>query len=223
MPGRTLAIGDIHGCDHALETLLQQLALTSDDTVIFLGDIVDRGPGTRQAIDRILELRRLCDVVTIMGNHEEMMRDAISRGWLFEGWLDFGGRETLNSYGGQVEDIPAEHLRFLTMLKPWWETEHDIFVHAAVEPHLALVNQTANYLRWKHIDGSEPPHVSGKRIVCGHTRQTDGVPLVFNGWACIDTDPNGHGWLSCLDADTNQVTQANQKGKVREFPLSKYA
>ena len=56
MPGRTLAIGDIHGCDVALTTLLERLSVVPDDTVVVLGDAVDRGPATRLVIERLLQL-----------------------------------------------------------------------------------------------------------------------------------------------------------------------
>ena len=200
------------------------LALSSVDTVVFLGDAVDRGPSSKQVVDRILTLNDTCRVVFIMGNHEEIMRDAMSGRGLFNQWrLDAGGQATLDSYGGSVDNIPAEHIRFLVSALPYWETETDIFVHASLESDVSLANQTSEFLRWKHIGGSERPHVSGKRVICGHTPQTDGVPLVFDGWVCIDTFPHGGKWLSCLDVDSNQVFQASESGDVRDFPLSKYS
>jgi serine/threonine protein phosphatase 1 len=78
-------------------------------------------------------------------------------------------------------------------------------VHACVESDISLNNQTSDFLRWKHIGGMESPHVSGKRVICGHTSQTDGVPLVFDGWACIDTYPHGGKWLTCLNVETDHV------------------
>src|SRR5690349_21287118 len=100
MTGRTLAIGDVHGCDRALETLLDMLAISATDTVVFLGDLVDRGPASQQVLDRVIALQSLCKVVLIMGNHEELMRNAISGRGLFNAWLEIGGRETLGSYEG---------------------------------------------------------------------------------------------------------------------------
>lgn len=223
MPGRTLAIGDVHGCHAALVALLKTLALTSQDTVVFLGDAVDRGPESRQVVDRIISLRNICKVVFIMGNHEEMMRDVISGQGLLNQWLQAGGQPTLDSYGGSLENISPEHIRFLVSGLPFWESDNDIFVHACLEPSVSLANQTSDFLRWKHLGGTELPHVSGKRVVCGHTSQTDGIPLVFNGWVCLDTYPHGGKWLTCLDVETDQVVQASQEGSVREFPLSKYS
>lgn len=223
MAGRTLAIGDVHGCHRALVTLLGVLALTPDDTVVFVGDAVDRGPSSKQVVDQILALRDECEVIFITGNHEEMMRDAISGRGLFNQWLENGGRATLDSYGGSIEDIPPEHIRFLVTGRPFWETDTDIFVHASLESDISLPNQTSDFLRWKHLGGSEQPHVSGKRVICGHTSQTDGVPLVLDGWVCIDTFPHGGKWLTCLDVETNHVVQASETGEIRDFPLSKYS
>lgn len=223
MASRTFAIGDVHGCHHALVTLLDMLAVTAADTVVFLGDVIDRGPATRQVIDDILALARRTKVVCLMGNHEEMMRDAISGRGLFNTWLDVGGKATLDSYGGAIENIPPQHLRFLVSTRPYYETDTEIFVHASLEPELSLPNQTAIFLRWKHLGGSESPHISGKRVICGHTPQSDGVPLVFNGWVCLDTFAHGGQWLSALDVQTNEVFQASEDGQTRNFPLSRYA
>ena len=221
--GRILAIGDVHGCHRALDTLLGVLALTSSDTVVFLGDAVDRGPDSKLVVDRILSLRDTCKVIFITGNHEEMMRDAISGRGLLNQWLQAGGQATLDSYDGSLENVPPEHIRFLVSGSQFWESDTDIFVHACVESGISLNNQTSEFLRWKHIGGMESPHVSGKRVVCGHTSQTDGVPLVFDGWVCIDTFPHGGKWLTCLDCETDHVVQASQDAEVREFPLSKYS
>jgi len=204
-------------------TLLGLVAATSADTLVFVGDVVDRGPSTNQVIDSLLALRETTKVVLIMGNHEEMMRDALSGRGLYGAWLNAGGRETLDSYGGAIDCIPPEHIRFLLSAQPFWETNAEIFIHASLESTVSLPNQTSDFLRWKHLGGSERPHVSGKRVVCGHTPQKDGIPLVFNGWVCIDTFAHGGKWLTCLDVETNNVWQASQLGETREFPLSRYA
>ncbi|TWT87214.1 hypothetical protein Mal64_27520 [Pseudobythopirellula maris] len=56
-------------------------------------------------------------------------------------------------------------------------------------------------------------------MVCGHTSQKNGLPKVWEGWACIDTWPAGGEWLSCLDVETNELVQANQSGATRRFQL----
>ena len=223
MSGRTLAIGDVHGCHRALATLLGIIAVSAADTLVFVGDVVDRGPSSKQVVDHLLSLRDTCKVALIMGNHEEMMRDAISGRGLYNAWLDAGGQATLDSYGGSPENIPPNHIRLLLSAQPFYETDTDIFIHACLESDVSLPNQTSDFLRWKHLGGSERPHVSGKRIICGHTPQTDGIPLVFDGWVCIDTFVHGGKWLTCLDVESDHVFQASQDGTTRDFPLSKYS
>lgn len=220
MSGRILAIGDVHGCDRALATLLSLLAITSADTVVFLGDLVDRGPSSKQVVDRVIALHEECEVVCIMGNHEEMMRDAISGRGLFQAWLDVGGQSTVDSYGGSIDNVPPEHIRFLMSASPFWESNSEIFIHANLESSLSLLNQDSQFLRWKHLGGMEPPHISGKRVVCGHTSQIDGKPLVFEGWVCIDTFPHGGKWLTGFDVDANHFYQASDSGETRDFPIS---
>jgi serine/threonine protein phosphatase 1 len=217
---RTLAIGDIHGCDVALDTLLAKLSVTGDDTVVVLGDVVDRGPGSRQVIERLLALRSQCRLILILGNHEEMMLDALDHGEGAEDWLRFGGMATVQSYGGLPQSIPKEHLEFLESGQSYWETETELFVHANLKADLPLEQQLPEWLRWTHLSGAEQPHTSGKRVICGHTPQRSGEPLVLPGWTCIDTFACGGGWLTGLDVATNEYTQANQSGEDRRGKLN---
>ena len=66
---RTIAIGDIHGCADELEQLLQLIQPTADDTLVFLGDYIDRGPDSQRVINTVIGLRETCEVVTLVGNH----------------------------------------------------------------------------------------------------------------------------------------------------------
>jgi serine/threonine protein phosphatase 1 len=165
----------------------------------------------------ILEQRKICDVRLILGNHDEMMLGVFGRHAECDlaFWWGVGGAETIESYGGDPDLVPAAHLDFLESALPYLETDSTIFIHADLQPDMPLERQDADWLRWRKISGDEPPHESGKHIVCGHTSQTSGVPLVWPGWACIDTkvyDENG--WLTALDVDADEVFQANQFGEV---------
>ena len=216
MSGRILAIGDIHGCDVALEVLLSSLTISQGDTVVVLGDVIDRGPNTRRCIELLLRLRETCRLVLIQGNHEEMLFDALQEGeHLLQAWLGFGGHETLQSYGGRVDQIPVEHFRFLEMAVPYWESDTHIFIHASLEPNKELDRQTSHWLRWTRVAGDEPPHPSGKTVVCGHSAQENGFPLAWNGWICIDTWAYGGGWLTCLNLNTGTFVQSHQSGMFR--------
>ena len=72
-PNRLIAIGDVHGCIQALDAVLESINPTSDDRIIFLGDMIDQGRESREVLERIIALKRQCEVVLIQGNHEEML------------------------------------------------------------------------------------------------------------------------------------------------------
>jgi serine/threonine protein phosphatase 1 len=217
MTARTLAIGDVHGCNTALDALLKIVAPTAADTVVFLGDLVDRGPGTKQVLDAALALQERCRVIVIQGNHEEMMLNA-SNGLDRRLWFNFGGDATLESYG-DPRAIPQSHLALMESAIDYWETPSHIFVHANLQPGVPLGEQSGEWLRWNHLTGKELPFDPPRRVVCGHSPQKDGYPLVFPGWVGIDSYAHGGGWLTCLDVGDNWVYQANEAGQTREFPL----
>ena len=73
MPGRLIAIGDIHGCADALEAILAAIDPREEDCIVTLGDYVDRGPETPRVIERLIQLRSAGNLVPLLGNHELMM------------------------------------------------------------------------------------------------------------------------------------------------------
>jgi serine/threonine protein phosphatase 1 len=223
--GRLLAIGDIHGCDVALEVLLEELEPTSEDTIVVLGDVIDRGPNSRRCMEQLLELQKRSQLINILGNHEEMFLDALSGGRWEMTWLQNGGLEMLDSYGGELEKIPAGHLDFIRTWRDYFEDDYDIFCHATPHFDIPMNEQPSEFLRWNRITGREPPHQSGKRTICGHTSQRNGVPLVFPGWVCLDTNAYGpRGALSALDVINDVVFQAEQSGHYRgAVPLGAFA
>ncbi len=222
--GRTIAIGDIHGCDTALEVLLRELQLQSDDAVIALGDVIDRGPDSKRCIEILLALKSKCQFQHIMGNHEEMMLDALYGGEWKDAWPRYGGLEFLYSYGGSFAGVPPEHLDFIRGGRDFIETETSIFSHATVQGEYPLAVQDKHWLRWSRFTSRTAPHYSGKRVICGHTAQPSGLPLVINGWVCIDTCAYCDGGaLTALDVDNDLVYQAEQSGKYRGcYPLEDF-
>lgn len=76
---RILAIGDIHGCDVALDTLLDGIKLTPDDTVVVLGDLADRGPNSKGVIDRLIRLSQEVTLIGICGNHDDLLLESLER------------------------------------------------------------------------------------------------------------------------------------------------
>jgi serine/threonine protein phosphatase 1 len=219
MLDRTIAVGDIHGYLAALGALLEAIDPGPDDTIVTLGDYVDRGPDSRGVIDRLIALAEQCRLVPILGNHDEMLL-AICDGrmGLIEDWLVFGGDSAAASYGGMVpEGVPAEHVDFLRECRSFHETDRHFFVHASYLAHVPLPEQPTEVLRWDSLKLRRPgPHCSGKTAIVGHTAQRDGEILDLGYLKCIDTCIYGGGWLSALDVDSGQVWQVDAEGRVRE-------
>ncbi len=219
MPGRTIAIGDIHGCCVALETLLDAISPTSDDTIVTLGDYVDRGPDSRGVIERLISLGQDCRLVPLCGNHEEMMLSVVEGQNPYTSWLRYGGVDTLDSYGfsGDLDVIPPSHHKFFDSLLDYFETPTHLFTHAAYDPGLPLDQQSTQMLRWHSLrDGVPDPHTSGKIAVVGHTANKDGEILDVGHLICIDTYCYGGGWLTALDVDSGRLWKANDAGVLQD-------
>lgn len=219
--GRILAIGDIHGCLDPLNLLLDRLRPAPSDTIVTLGDVVDRGPDSRGVIERLIALRSECCLVTLKGNHDEMMLAARDDAAAAREWQAVGGMETLESYCGGLSRVPEAHWIFLESCIDFWETDTHFFVHGNVYPDEPLVEQPKHKLFWGGFDGAQP-HISGKIMVCGHTSQKSGRPKNLGYAVCIDTYAHGGQWLSCLDVGTGIVTQASIDGDIREVNLSDF-
>jgi serine/threonine protein phosphatase 1 len=213
-----IAIGDVHGCVHALEALLDEIVPAPADRIVFLGDLVDHGPEVREVLDCVLLLSRRTQVVLIQGNHEEMMLTARTNEQALAYWINIGGNTTLNSYrfGGRIDEVPPEHWELLEAMQPYYETDDFIFTHANYAPELPMPEQAGRTLRWGLFDPhDEHPHESGKPVIVGHTEQRDGEVLDLGFAACIDTACWRYGWLTALDLPSRQVWQASRWGQLR--------
>ena len=221
---RQFAIGDIHGCLTALQVLDNELAFGDGDTVVTLGDYVNRGPNSHGVIEFLLGLRKRCHLVALRGNHEIMMLHARDDRSVLLNWIACGGDRTLDSYGATgFQDVPESHWDFIADTLRYHETEHDFFVHANVRPDLPLKDQHDYTLFWEHLGGAVARHVSGRRMICGHTPQTSGLPLDLGHAVCLDTHACGGGWLTCLETESGMYWQASQKGELRSGRLQQEA
>ena len=188
------AVGDVHGRDDLLVEILSAIredaAASSDHaTAVFLGDYVDRGPGSRAVIDRLIEVS---DDDTIQwrflrGNHDQSVLDFLCNPMTGMAWSDFGGRETLESYGVPppppwadsetwraastrlAAALPLEHLNFFEALEPYCEIGDYFFVHAGVRPGVPLDRQSARDLLWIREPFLSDPAPLPKVVVHGHT------------------------------------------------------
>ena len=228
MPGRTIAIGDIHGCSAALAALLDAIEPGPNDTVVTLGDYIDRGPDSRGVIEQLIALGQRCRLIALMGNHEEMLLGALGDQGMLRGWLSCGGVEMLASYGfrptGEARRflgdlLPREHWAFLTRLRGYHETDSHLFVHAGYHPHLPMDQQPAEALRWQFTERHwAKAHFSGKIAIVGHTPQRTGEVLDLGFLKCIDTHCHAGKWLTALEVPSGKTWQASPQGELRSGP-----
>ena len=216
---RRFVIGDIHGCSKALHALIDEISPTRDDTLIFLGDYIDRGPDSRGVIDLVVQLTRQTRVVSLRGNHEVMLMGVLFGGLDPEWWTKSGGQSTVASYGGSLERIPQSHLDFFRSLRGHHETEHEIFIHAGYHPECPIELTDDAFRYWNHPTAWPGPHCSGKRVFVGHTPQPNGEVLNLGHVVCVDTYCFGGGWLTAMDIDSHDVLQASRHGHLRRVPV----
>ena len=224
MAGRTIAIGDIHGCRDALAALIDAIQPDSSDTIVTLGDYLDRGPHSRGVVEYLIGLSKRCRLIPLMGNHEEMLLDALRDISNLRKWLTCGGADCLRSYGwapgGPKRALagwfPESHLTFLASCRAYFETPTHLFLHAGYVPELPMSLQPALALRWRVTDAATAvPHSSGKIAIVGHTRQLSGEVLDMGFLMCIDTNCARDGWLTAIDVGVGRIWQANRDGRLR--------
>lgn len=214
MSGRTFAIGDIHGDLDALKTLLSRLPeLDRGDTLVFVGDYIDRGPCSAQVIALLRELpsRTPAQVVALRGNHEDAWLQVVERGWPeFVFPRGNGCLEALRSFQGrpppeedempEAEEMelmlsgaffPRDVLDWMRALPHWYEDEHAIYVHAGLARDKAgegflhpSRTPVQRALLWCR-DQEFFRNYRGKRVVFGHTA-TDLLPNELSSYTPED-------------------------------------
>jgi serine/threonine protein phosphatase 1 len=189
---RVYAVGDIHG----RSDLLQKTFAAIDADIaqhpvnrpieVFLGDYVDRGPDSAHTLDLLIERGLSRETVFLKGNHETFLLEVLRDPTKLDEWRQFGGLQTLMSYGVQptldpssveradliralTEAMPGGHLRFLESLKPSFVCGDFFFVHAGVRPGIPLKEQQENDLLWIRNEFLDSNEDFGKFIVHGHT------------------------------------------------------
>jgi serine/threonine protein phosphatase 1 len=216
---RLYAIGDIHGRDDLLAQLLDKIDADSaargnaKTTLIFLGDLPDRGPDSRRVIERLMALPAVRPCLFLAGNHEELM----TRVWEGERssaptFHRVGGRATLLSYGAEPDAydswdfeqltvetralVPKSHIDFLRSFQDYHLAGDYLFVHAGIRPGLPLEDQDPIDMRWIRGDFVRSKVDHGLMIIHGHTI-TDAVDEQSNRIG-IDTGAYESGMLTAI-------------------------
>ncbi|MDX6611125.1 MAG: serine/threonine protein phosphatase 1 [Blastocatellia bacterium] len=223
---KTFVVGDIHGRCAQLQGLLEMLPRDeSSDTLVFLGDLIDRGADVPGCVDFVSGLCRENPerVICLLGNHEQMLLDFVDD--VANLWLTpvIGSEHTFAQYTGQPlrvgaeEDferarelisrsVPAEHLEFFRNRPLYHEDDYALYVHAGLEENKHPRDSSSQALLWSR-DANFYKHYSGKPCVFGHTPTTflpwrgrlgrHGIYL-FKSAIGIDTGYNLQSPLSCL-------------------------
>jgi serine/threonine protein phosphatase 1 len=194
---RLYAIGDIHGRADLLDRILS--AITTDNKgraeaaarLIFLGDYVDRGPASKQVVDRLIHgLPEGFEATLLKGNHEDLLVSFLREPLEGMNWLENGGDATLVSYGVPPRLVheafmkpealleaarlfagllPEDHRLFYETLAVSFQAGDYFFVHAGVKPGVPLDRQIEDDLLWIRDDFLNWPYDFGAVVVHGHT------------------------------------------------------
>jgi serine/threonine protein phosphatase 1 len=215
---RRFVIGDVHGHYEGLMQLLESIAPGPLDDVYFLGDLIDRGPGSA----KVMELVRQEEYTTLIGNHEQMLIDAFPDDHIsmpeFQAWLYSGGLSTFKDYGNDLEKL-IDDVAWLRKQLYQLDLGDVWLVHAGLNPRYAIAEQTIEDVCWirDQFHSSPKPYFSDKLIITGHTitftfpKVEPGQLVRGKGWLDIDTGAyhRKSGWLTALDLDRWIVHQVH--------------
>lgn len=228
----TYVIGDIHGRPNLLDQLIQNVPWDiKNDKIVFLGDLIDRGPDAPGVVERVMEIAAASpNVVVLRGNHEQMLLDCLDYGdiqWLIP---ENGGLATLKGYGidlTAIEDvtditIPEEHIAFFRSLPFYHEDEQAIYVHAGLIPDEHPSHTDPDVLIWtRDLDFFKG--YDGKLCFFGHT-PTQYLPkegrsrrfgiYIHGGCVGIDTSGDPESPLSCIQVENFTLYQAHPSGQT---------
>lgn len=190
---RAYVVGDIHGRLDLLEQLLELIEQDArkrrklKNIIVFLGDLIDRGPASAGVVERLRTYRpQFANTAFVMGNHEEvLLRVLDGDSALLRQWMKFGGAECLQSYGSDPDalknmsseravaavrrSVPHTHSEFLRSFADTISFGGYLFVHAGVRPGTSLADQSQSDLRWIREPFLEDDCDHGFVVVHGHT------------------------------------------------------
>ena len=223
---RIYAIGDVHGRADLLEQVFTRIDMhvarypVDRPIQVLVGDYIDRGPNSREVLDRLIERVGSSEMVLLKGNHETLLLEFLRNPSMLQSWSQIGGLETLMSYGvtpslnadaeAQKQlaitlqaTLPKSHLVFLEGLQSSFSCGGFFFAHAGVRPGVPLAEQRDADLLWIRDEFLLYEGKFDKIIVHGHTpvRAVDMRPNRIN----IDTGAYATGKLTCIIIERNKV------------------
>ena len=182
--GRIIGISDIHGEYEKLCRVLEKITPKKDDTIIFMGDYIDRGKKSREVVDKIIDMKTVCNCVYLTGSHEYAMLHAKSDEYYNYLFWNYGGDDTAESYGG-FDNIMKIHGDFFNSLKFYHIIGKYLFIHAGVRIGVPLEEQSEEDMVYIRSAFYTKPHHLPYKIIFGHTEFD--TPQVQEDKICIDT------------------------------------
>ena len=181
---RLIGISNIHGEYEKLCSVLNKIAPQKDDSIIFMGDYIDRGAKSKEVVNKIIDMQNICSCIYLIGSHEYALLHANTDEYYNYLFWNYGGVQTVESYGS-FENILKTHGDFFKSLKFYHETEDYLFIHAGLRPKVPLEKQNKVdmvYIRKEFYNNKTD---FPKKIIFGHTEFEK--PLVQPDKICIDT------------------------------------
>ncbi|EGA88410.1 serine/threonine protein phosphatase [Planococcus donghaensis MPA1U2] len=216
---RLLAISDIHGELELFNELLERIEYDAAvDQLILLGDYVDRGPDSKEVLERVIELKRQGAII-LRGNHDQMMLEAAAeKPCAKENWVRNGGLATLHSYDPSIQNttLPVNgifggHVEFIKEMDYYHETDDYIFVHAGVQPGVSPHETDPYLLLWIRQE-FHTGYSGNKTVIFGHTptfvlRGTENYDVYFGDNQIIGIDGGAvyGGQLNCLELPSKKL------------------
>lgn len=234
----TVAIGDVHGRADLLEALLETMeGNVGGRRVVFLGDIIDRGPDSRLALKLVAdELDAMTESVLILGNHEELMLSFLNaerKAAPFHTWMQNGGVATVRSFGIDPDLDPYRIAAILSetseaqVLRRGMDmvrSDRFVFVHAGIRPDVSFERQSLFDLRWIREPFLSYSGSFEKMVIHGHTPTSSGLPKMRRNRLNLDTGAFATDRLSAIHLAADEtafgflsaVGSANEAIQVRD-------
>ncbi|MFA7625614.1 MAG: metallophosphoesterase family protein [Candidatus Kapaibacterium sp.] len=213
---RHFVIGDVHGCSKTLRNLLLNVCdITSSDHLIFIGDLIDRGPDSRDVMDFVLELKdNSNDISIVRGNHEQMLLDSLNDSKAMKNWFRNGGKNTLDSFEvyhpGFIDD---KYLELIFDSKHYIMNDNFIIVHAGLDFSVSNPLKATPKMRTIRSDKYSPEPIGARRLIVGHTPYSiEKVKLSLNeniiklDAGCVyHKKVQGLGYLACYELESREL------------------